>query len=63
MFIVAPLSSGKSKKPSPDRVKSFCENRTSIFIETQQDLQYISAKIAEQSKTEILPKLRLFFIP
>ena len=52
-------SPGKSKKPGPDTVKSFYENRARISIETQHDLQYISVEIAKQNKTEILPKLRL----
>ena len=40
-------------------IKSFYENSTSIFLETQYDLQCISVEIVENDKTEILTKIRL----
>ena len=64
MFLVAPPPSPrKSKNPSPNRVKLFYENRNSISIEILHDLQYISAEIAEESKTVILSEIRLIFRP
>ena len=40
-------------------IKSFFENSTSIFLDTQYDLHCISVEIVENDKTEMLTKIRL----
>ena len=40
-------------------IKFFYENSTSISLETQYDLQCISAEVVQENKTELLTKIRL----
>ena len=40
-------------------IKSFFENSTNIFLDTQHDLHCISVEIVENDKTEMLTKIRL----